>query len=324
MAIVTIEKEGGQVGSVELPDLSRFPALFVPEACTAERFLDFFTVHIENAHTRRAYYRTARAFSEWCAARGIHRLADVRPMHAAAYIKGLTLSVPSKKQHLAALRMLFVWLVVGHAIDANPAHAVHGPKHVVTKGQTPVLEREEVRALLDSIDVSLIGLRDRALIGTMIYTFARIGAVLGMNVGDYYSQVRRGYVRLAEKGGKKLDSPCVSTLETYLDEYIAAAGIGNDTNGPLWRTTGRRTGEIHRMLQHDAFRMIRRRAKTAGIETPIGNHTMRATGITAYLKAEGKLEHAQQMAHHSSPRTTKLYDRRGDEITRDEYKKIRI
>jgi len=158
----------------------------------------------------------------------------------------------------------------------------------------------------------------------MIYTFARIGAVLGMNVGDYYTQGRRGYIRLDEKGGKKLDSPCVSELEMYLDEYIAGWGIAADAGGPLWRTTGRRTGKVHRLQQHEAFRMIRRRAKAAGIETSIGNHRMRATGITAYLKAEGTLEHAQQMAHHSSPRTTKLYDRRGDEITRDEYEKIRI
>jgi len=78
------------------------------------------------------------------------------------------------------------------------------------------------------------------------------------------------------------------------------------------------------MTQQDAHRMIQRRAKSAGIETLIGNHTMRATGITAYLKHDGTLEHAQQMANHSSPRTTKLYDRRGDEITLDEYEKIQI
>jgi integrase/recombinase XerD len=174
---------------------------------------------------------------------------------------------------------------------------------------------------LDSIDTgTLIGLRDRALIGVMIYTFARIGAVLQMNVSDYYSQGRRGWMRLHEKGGKEHASPCVANLETYLDEYIAFAAIADDTAGPLWRTSGL----IHRMTQQDAFRMIRRRAKSAGIETLIGNHTMRATGITVYLKHDGTLEHAQQMANHSSPRTTKLYDRRGDEITLDEYEKIRI
>ncbi len=301
------------------------PSLFTPDAKVFKRFMEFFTVHIENAHTRRAYYRTAQAFSDWCAGHGIDDVARVEPMHVAAYITGLSLSNPSKKQHLAALRMLFDWLVVGHVINVNPAHAVRGPKHVVRKGRTPVLEREEARALLDSIDVStLIGLRDRALIGTMIYTFARIGAVLAMSVGDYYSQGRRGWIRLHEKGGKEHQSPCVAKLEAYLDEYIAAAGIAIDKAGPLWRTTGRKTGTAHRLTQPDAYLMIRRRAKVAGIETLIGNHTMRATGITAYLKSDGTLEQAQQMANHSSPRTTKLYDRRGDEITLDEYEKIRI
>ena len=93
------------------------------------------------------------------------------------------LARPSVKQHLAALRMLFDWLVVGQVLGANPAHAVRGPKHVVKKGRTPVLDREEARALLAVIDTgTLTGLRDRALIGTMIYTFARVGAVLQMDV----------------------------------------------------------------------------------------------------------------------------------------------
>jgi len=325
MAMMTVTEEGKQAGAMALPQSARLPALFAPEARAAERFMEFFTVHIENPHTRRAYYRTAGGFSEWCVGRGIHRLPDVRPMHIAAYIKGLTISVPSKKQHLAALRMLFDWLVLGHVIEVNPAHAVRGPKHAVKKGKTPVLERDEARALLDSIDTStLIGLRDRALIATMIFTFARINAVLQMNVADYYSQGRRGWIRLHEKGGKEHESPCVSRLEAYLDEYIAAAGIGGDITGPLWRTSGRKTGAATRLLQSDAHAMIRRRARAAGIETLIGNHSMRATGITAYLKGEGTLEKAQEMANHSSPRTTKLYDRRGDKITLDEYEKIRI
>lgn len=89
--------------------------------------------------------------------------------------------------------MLFDWLVVGQIMDVNPAHAVRGPKHVVKRGRTPVLDREEGRSLLSSIDTStLVGLRDRALIGIMIYTFARAGAVLQMKVGDNFGQGRRG------------------------------------------------------------------------------------------------------------------------------------
>jgi site-specific recombinase XerC len=248
-------------------------------------------------------------------------------VHVAGYIESLRegFAKPTIKQHLAAIRMLFDWLVVGQIMDVNPAHAVRGPKHVVIKGRTPVLNREEARTLLSSIDTStLTGLRDRALIAVMIYTFARVGAVLQMNVEDYFSQGRRGWVRLHEKGGKEHEAPCVPKLEAYLDAYIAAAGIGNDKDGPLFRTTGRSTGRPHRMTQQDGYRMIQRRARQAGIKTRIGNHSMRATGITDYLKSDGTLEHAQTMAAHSSPRTTKLYDRRNDETALDEYEKVRI
>lgn len=303
------------------------PAVFLPNPKAAERFFDFFTSNIRNRNTRRAYYKAACRFAEWCEGRGLHDLAGVRPLHVAAYIEGLLgeLAKPSVKQHLAALRMLFDWLVVGHVLDVNPAHAVRGPKHVVKKGHTPVLDRDEARALLAAIDTSsLTGLRDRALIGTMIYTFARIGAVLQMNVGDYFIQGRRGWARLHEKGGKEHEAPCHHKLEVFLDEYIAAAGIAGEKDGPLFRTTGRATGTAHRMTQPDAYRMIERRARAAGIKTKIGNHSLRATGITDYLKSAGTLEHAQAMANHSSPRTTKLYDRRADEVSLDEYERVGI
>jgi integrase/recombinase XerD len=251
----------------------------------------------------------------------------VQPFHVAAFVKELQgqLAPPRVKQHLAALRMLFDWLVTGHVIDTNPAHAVRGPKYVVTKGKTPVLAADEARALLDAIPTgTLTGLRDRALIGVMVYTFARVNAVIGMRVKDYFIQGRRGWVRLHEKGGKEHEVPCHHTLEKLLDEYLAAAGIAGDPEGPLFRTTGRKTGEPQALWQQDVYRMIQRRAAGAGITTKIGNHTFRATGITAYLKNKGSLEHAQTIANHASPRTTKLYDRRSDEIALDEVEKIAI
>jgi len=301
------------------------PTLFVPDAATAERFMGFFAAHIRNPNTRRAYYRAVCAFSTWCEVNGIHTLTDVKPLHVAAYIEQLDFAKPTIKQHLAAIRMVFDWLAVGNVMTSNPAHSVRGPRYVVTKGRTPILEHDEARTLLTSIDTTtLIGLRDRALIGVMIYTFARIGAVLQMNIEDYYTQGRRGWIRLHEKGGKEHIAPCVEKLEVYLNEYLAVLGIAGQHNLPFFRTTGRKSGIAHRLTQQDAFRMIQRRVKAAGIATHIGNHSLRATGITAYLKHDGTLECAQQMANHASPRTTKLYDRRGDEATLDEYEKIRI
>jgi site-specific recombinase XerD len=192
---------------------AKLPAVFLPNEKAAERFFGFFTANIRNRNTRRAYYKAACRFSDWCEGRGLSDLAGVKPPHVAAYIEmlglaepdGEGLSKPSVKQHLAALRMLFDWLVVGHVLDSNPAHAVRGPKYSPKKGRTPVLDREEARALLAAIDTgSLTGLRDRALIGVMIYTFARVGAVLQMNVCDYFSQGRRGWVRLQERGARSM------------------------------------------------------------------------------------------------------------------------
>jgi integrase/recombinase XerD len=171
--------------------------------------------------TGRAYYKAACRFAEWCEVKGLRDLSQVRPLHVAAYIEALRgeLAKPTVKQHLATIGMLFDWLVFGHALEVHPAHAVRGPKHIVKKGRTPVLDRDEARALLAAIDpASLSGLRDRALIATMIYTFARVGAVLQMNVGDYYTQGCRGWVRLHEK---EHEASCHHKLKVYLDEYIS-------------------------------------------------------------------------------------------------------
>ncbi|WP_439548827.1 tyrosine-type recombinase/integrase, partial [Falsiroseomonas sp.] len=158
------------------------------------------------------------------------------------------------------------------------------------------------------------------------YSFARIGAALGMTVADVFVQNRRLWVRLHEKGGKRHEMPCHHTLEEYLHAYIDGVGIGIDPKGPLFRTIGRGTKALTRtaLPQANAYAMVRRRAGAAGIGTRIGNHSFRATGITAYLKNGGTLENAAAMANHASTRTTQLYDRRRDEISLDEVERIRL
>jgi integrase len=197
----------------------------------------------------------------------------------------------------------------------------------VRKGKTPVLEPAEARALIDSIDVTTpVGLRDRALIGLMVYSFARIGAALSMKADDAYSERRRLWVRLKEKGGKRHEMPCHHNLEAYLTAYIEGTGIAGDPKGPLFRTIGRGTGKLTRtpLPRANAYAMIQRRATAAGLATRIGNHSFRATGITAYLKNGGTLEKAAAMANHASTRTTQLYDRRADEVTLDEVERVEI
>jgi site-specific recombinase XerD len=293
------------------------------------RFLEFFAANIRNPHTRRAYARAADEFLAWCASAGVPSIAGVQPVHVATWIEAGTreLAAPSVKQRLAAIRHLFDWLVAGQVVPVNPAASVRGPRHVVTSGQTPVLDPSEARALLDSIDTStVVGLRDRALIGLMVYSFARIGAALGMTVEDVFTQNRRLWVRLPEKGGKRHAMPCHHNLEEYLTAYLDGAELRGDPKGPLFRTIGRGTSKLTRTVlpQANAYAMIGRRAAGAGIATKLGNHSFRATGITAYLKNGGTLEKAAAMANHASTRTTQLYDRRRDELSPDEVERIGI
>ena len=152
------------------------------------KFVEFFAGRIANERTRAAYARATGQFLGWCEAREL-RLEAVSPLHVAAYIRTHPGSAPTVKQHLAAIRMLCDWLVVSQVLPVNPAAAVRGPKHVVTKGATPVLSLAEARKLLECIDTgSLAGLRDRALLSVMLYSFARVSAVLGMRRQDYFGQ----------------------------------------------------------------------------------------------------------------------------------------
>ena len=159
----------------------------------------------------------------------------------------------------------------------------------------------------------------------MVFTFARISVACGLNVGDIFHQQRRLWLRLHEKGGKFHEMPCHHTLEGYLVEYIEPARLGEAARVSLsqaikHRPYGRGQAELfHRV---NAWKMVQRRARAAGITTEVCNLTFRGTGITAYLENGGTLEKARQMAAHASTRTTQLYDRREDRVTLDEVEKI--
>jgi integrase/recombinase XerD len=228
--------------------------------------------------------------------------------------------------HLAAIRQLFDYLTTGGILEVNPAASVHGPKYVVKRGKTPVLSAEEARKLLESIESNtLIGLRDRALIGAMVYSFARVSAAVTIRVGDLFQHRQRLWLRLHEKGGKRHEVPSHPSLEGYLDDYIKTAGIAANKKGPLFRSM--RKGDKltdNPMTRFDVQHMIKRRARAAALPYSTCCHTFRATGITTYLQNGGTLEHAQTIANHESPRTTKLYDRTREELSFDEVERIKI
>jgi site-specific recombinase XerD len=305
------------------------PAIVAAQGDKAsERFFTFFTDTLRNKNTRMAYYRNACRFMRWAEERGLE-LSTIKSYHVSAYVEelGKTHEPPSVKQHLATIRMLFDWLIVGQVVEINPAQAVRGPKHVVKKGKTPVLNEDDARTLLKSINgKDVVSLRDRALIAVCLYSFARIEAALGMDVEDYYPNGKRWWFRLREKGGKHHEMPAHHKAEEFVDAYLEAAQLKDQKKQPLFRSAIGKTKRLRseRMSRYAALKMVQRRARKAGILTPICCHSFRATGITNYLLNGGTLENAQKMANHESAKTTKLYDRRDDELTLDEVERISI
>ena len=124
------------------------------------------------------------------------------------------------------------------------------------------MSADQARQLLDSIDVTeLSGLRDRALIGVMVYSFARVSAAATLRVEDYFGNGKRAWLRLHKKGGKRHEVPCHHNLATYLDAWINAAGIAAEKKGPLFRAIrkGNKLSE-NPMAREDVLAMIKRRA----------------------------------------------------------------
>jgi integrase/recombinase XerD len=287
-------------------------------------FINFFTAAIENQNTRRAYARAVRDFFLWLETRRQGTsLGEVEPFMIAGFIKQLASSDRSKQQYVSALRMLFRFLVEKGVLASNPALDVKPPRFSSSEGTTKALSSQQVRTLLESIDTSrVIGLRDRALIGLMLYTVARIGACLKMRVKDYFEEKDQWVCRLHEKGGKLHHVPANHILERYVGEYLEATTIRDEKDSPLFRSMPRRTVSPNPLRERNALDMLKRRANKAGLPDWVGNHVCRATGITTFLEAGGSLEDAANLANHADMRTTRIYDRRNRLIRRTSVERI--
>jgi len=295
------------------------PVLISDADVTAStRFVEFFTAQIRNPNTRSAYYRAATRFMHWCEKRTVG-LTAIEPVVVATYVEELagTHSAPSVKQHLAALSMLFDWLVIGQVMAFNPAASVHGPKHIVREGKTPILDESEMRELLASLNTGkLSDLRDRAILGLMAYSFMRVSALTKMQVKDFYQQGSKSWFILHEKDGKLNKVPA----------HHKAAGIKDKRSTPLFRSLSRRGNVItdKAIDRRNVFHMIHRKIRKTGPPKEIGCHSFRGTGITNFLQHGGDIETAVRIAGHASTRTTQLYDRRNDIVNQGEIERIRF
>jgi integrase/recombinase XerD len=322
--------------SPALPTAARpsrqIPAIVTSEGPAAEIAWDeFFTGQIRNPHTRAAYRRAVTRFLEWLSGKGV-ALPQVTPGMVGAYMDGLPGSIPSRKLHLAALRSFFDTLCVRHVVVLNPAASVRGERYQAVEGATPEITPDEVRRLLASIPTNtLSGLRDRAVIATLVYTAARAGAVAKLRLKDLVDERSQHVLLFGEKGGKRREIPVRHDLQQYLTDYLDAAGLrdAQANDAPLFRTLrgkdSRATVTETAMSGIDVCRMVKRRVATAGLSPRLSPHSFRVCTITDLLAHGGAtLEEVQHLAGHADPRTTRLYDRRQRKVTRNLVERITV
>ena len=229
---------------------------------------EFFSAQVSNPHTRRAYGRAVSRFLAWCDEQGIE-LRQVTPGLAGRFIQEHPGEVITKNQALAALRRFFNTLVTRHAVVLNPFQSVRGRKHAVMDGKTPELTIHQARDLLASLDTShILGLRDRAVLGTLIYTGARVGALAQLRLQDLRDQGEHRVLRFSEKGGKEREIPVRHDLDEWISAYLEAGQLKTDPkNAPLfrgsWKNQRRLIGQP--FTAHAIRRMLKRRLRNAGL-----------------------------------------------------------
>jgi integrase/recombinase XerD len=313
------------------------PPAVIAQAGEAPRnaWYDFFGT-IQNDYTRKAYEHAVRRFLEWLPS----DLApeQIRPAMVGRYIARHTGSIPTRKLHLAALRAFFDLLVERHIILINPAASVRGQRYEAVEGKTPEITIEQARTLLAAIHIErktdtgevvplAIGLRDRAIMATLIYTAARAGAVARLRVKDFRYDGSQWTLRFVEKGGKSREIPVRHDLQEFLLAYLATIPDWQADNGTaLFRTAIRRTAAFtaKEMTNIDICRMMKRRLADAGLPEHLSPHSFRVTTITDLLTQGVPLEDVQYLAGHADPRTTRLYDRRQKHVTRNVVERISI
>lgn len=310
-----------------LPPTPSLPALFAPHPNARFAWDEFFRGQIRNRHTRLAYERAVRRFLEWCEQRHIP-LTGIEPGHVGGYLDDFPASIATRKLHLAALRAFFDLLVNRHVLLLNPALTVRGERLQVIEGKTPEITKAQVRTLLASIDTSHpIGLRDKAIIATLIYTAARAGAVASLRVRDLQWDGTQYSLRFHEKGGKSRLIPVRHDLQQLLVDYLTALNAANEPRDrPFFRTIAGRTGRFTTtpLSAIDICRLIKRRLAAAGLPPHLSPHSFRVATVTDLLTQGIPLEDVQHLAGHSDPRTTRLYDRRQRQVTRNTVERISI
>jgi integrase/recombinase XerD len=288
---------------------------------------EYFSGQIRNSHTRAAYLHAVKSFLAWIEPQEPN-LASITPGMVGRYFDQLhSLSAPSKKLHMSGIRGFFDCLVLRHVCMLNPALSVRTERHSATEGKTPEITSEQARILLRSIaSDSLVDIRDRAILSTLIYTAARAGAIAKLRIKDFVNEGNQYALKFREKGGKHRSIPVRHDLEANLVAYLELVGVETDAkDSPLFRTMCRRGGYSETPINGvDICRMVKRRLKAAGLPSIISPHSFRSLAATDLLLQGVALEDVQYLLGHSDSRVTMLYDRRQRRVTRNIVERISV
>ncbi len=304
------------------------PAIVQRGGHAAERaWDDFFSGVIANDLTRIAYTRAVRWFLEWSQVCG-KELHEITAADVGQYLRGLEGSLSKKKQHHSALRRFFNLLVERHLCIINPALVARTERLEVSEGKTPQITAAQSRRLLAAIDpTTKLGRRDRAIVGILMWTGVRAGSIARLRCGDYYETGEQWMLRFDEKRRRTREIPVRHDLHNYLRDYVEAAGLTDvPKNVPLFLTSSGKTDRFtaNGVNGHDICRMVKRYAKKAGLPNNLSPHSLRVAVATDLLDQGVALADVQYLLGHADPRTTRLYDRRHKQVTRNIVERIRL
>ena len=336
--LMKVPPAGGQVVVAE----SKLPEL-VERAGGAARFAweEFFFAEHHNPHTQKAYQSAVRRFLAWADGEGVE-LASISPGMVGQYLVGLGGSPSKRNLHLAALRGFFDRLVQRHVVFINPAASVRGVKEKVVEGKTPEITLEQTRKLIASVKtickprskkakatefMTVVNLRDRAVLSTLRFTACRAGAVAKLRLQDFQHDGEQYVLRFQEKGGISREIPVRLELQRDILAYLEAAGIRGDAQDrPLFRSTVRKTKQLtgNALTSKAICELVKRRLKAAELPKRLSPHSFRVAAITDLLTNGVPLEDVQHLAGHAEARTTGLYDRRHKKVTRNIVERISI
>ena len=339
--------------SSNIPELSQIPRssygslcppLLIVENSTEKKdfigvYIDFLISHT-NRKTREVYAQGLNRFCNWIVdhQKGAHTslLSKLTGSQMAAFISSISetdeeTGLTDEKARtvstiFSAIRTYLDACIAAGLLKTNVARAVRLPRVPTGKGATPVLDNALVARMIDLIPMETdADYRDRAMIAMMAYSLFRISAVCRLRVRDYQIRGNLRYIVTVEKRTKVHEMPVHEVLAHYIDDYLTTTGLVDQSDAPLFQGTTPHKGILtgHAYSRNASWKMIQRRAKAAGHYGEIGNHSLRATGITNYLAHGGQLEEARKMAGHKSAETTRLYDRNIDSVDPEEVLRIK-